>query len=191
MATLLETYIVKKIRQYKEPSRQGTPKGDPVGFMRPKYAAALWCLYDVPLKVVAEKAGVSEGLIRKWRTERNFKDAIFAAAQGFVPILAEHIKKSKTGFEDYTKYSSVLQGMIGVHAYHNKDKDPDLLSLLVEKVLASEDGEISWDSMGKDALELIAQCRTLKGRLNEADAKLLRKTLNYAEACVRAKEKKK
>jgi len=68
------------IKNYPEPTRAGTRKGEPIGFSRKKRRAALlMILYNPPsglgLNEIAKIAGVSPGVLRKWRTEAAFKKA--------------------------------------------------------------------------------------------------------------------
>ena len=71
--TLFGRFIEKKVNDYLEPLRKGTPRGEPIGLSGPKYAATLICLYRLPLRKIAEKVRVSYGLLRKWRTEEGFQ----------------------------------------------------------------------------------------------------------------------
>lgn len=74
--TVLHDFIDSKVNEYVEPSRQGTPKGDPIGFSRKKYIATLGMLTNQKLKDLAKSIGVSYGLLRKWTTEQDFKDMV-------------------------------------------------------------------------------------------------------------------
>jgi len=77
--SLVEAYSEGRLEGYVEPERSGTPKGDPVGFSRKKLRAVhLMVLHPQTLKLkdIAEIAGVSEGVIRVWRTQGQFIEAI-------------------------------------------------------------------------------------------------------------------
>ncbi len=72
--TLLETFVDQKLNAYKEPQREGTPKGEPIGFSKSKFhACLLTSLSAAKKKRVAEVTGVSYGLVRKWTSEAAFK----------------------------------------------------------------------------------------------------------------------
>ena len=62
---------------YTEPTRFGTPKGDPIGFSAEKQKAALLMVLYSPtalsLKEIAAVAKVSEGVLRVWRTRDDFQ----------------------------------------------------------------------------------------------------------------------
>lgn len=70
----------KMMKGYCEPSRAGTPKGDPIGFSREKQKAAyLMILYSpwaLNLKGIASEARIkNEGVLRVWRTQEDFRKA--------------------------------------------------------------------------------------------------------------------
>jgi len=98
----------KEGAKYDEPTRVGTPKGEPIGFPRKKYRAALllvlfpWCL---KLREIAGISGVSVGVLRVWRTERKFKDLMYKKYSELGRlIIAEEIRRAfeKQEFEsDY------------------------------------------------------------------------------------------
>ena len=70
----LAKFIELKLREYVEPTRIGTPKGELVGFSRAKYKAMLYALRETEdLEAQAKELGVSYGLLRKWRSEDQFK----------------------------------------------------------------------------------------------------------------------
>lgn len=76
--------FIKNRRQgYIEPQRKGTPKGDPIGFSRKKYYAALLCITDMSLSDIAALSNVSYNLLRKWRTESDFLKSIDDNIKGF------------------------------------------------------------------------------------------------------------
>jgi len=70
--TLLEKFLNEKLKNYMEPQRKGTPKGEPIGFSKQKYQATLLLMADMKQKDIAELIGVSYGLLRRWRTEKKF-----------------------------------------------------------------------------------------------------------------------
>lgn len=85
--TLLEEFIIKKYKNYLEPERKGTPKGDPIGFSRNKYEASLYMLFDLKQKDLAKNLNISYGLLRKWNTEKAFKSII----KGHCIEYAQHV----------------------------------------------------------------------------------------------------
>lgn len=90
-------YIARKELDYSEPLRAGTPRGEKIGFSIQKYLASLFVgLTNIPLKKLAEdlnrKYGLSYGLLRKWRTEEDFKDAVQTQAEEFADFLIKRIR---------------------------------------------------------------------------------------------------
>ncbi len=88
--TLLQQFILQKINNYVEPSRLGTSKGEPIGFTKQKYTASLLMLQSLAQKNIAEIAGVSHGLLRKWNTEETFKNMIIQHAEDFGELFIKH-----------------------------------------------------------------------------------------------------
>ena len=72
--TLLEGFINRRVQDYQEPERKGTPKGDPVGFSRAKFhGALLYRLTNRKQKDLASYLNVSYGLFRQWVLDEEFK----------------------------------------------------------------------------------------------------------------------
>ena len=69
-------YIKRADDAYVEPSRQGTPKGDPIGFGKQKYLASLLKLTASKDKEIAKNVGVSFGVMRNWSSEEEFKKLV-------------------------------------------------------------------------------------------------------------------
>ena len=74
--SLLSKFISEKSRAYIEPQREGTPKGETIGFSMRKYLATLYMLRTFKQKDISDLIGVSHGLLRVWRTEETFKKTI-------------------------------------------------------------------------------------------------------------------
>ncbi len=72
--TILERFIKEKYLSYIEPQRKGTPKGDPIGLSKQKYHAALLMMTRKKSKDTARIVGVSYQMLRKWKTEKIFKE---------------------------------------------------------------------------------------------------------------------
>ena len=70
---LLCRWMAKKLNEYSEPQREGTPKGETIGFGDKKYKAVLSSLIGNSVKHTAKFVDVSYGVLRKWRTEPDFK----------------------------------------------------------------------------------------------------------------------
>jgi hypothetical protein len=82
---LLMPFIRDTLAQRVEPSRQGTPRGSPIGYPRSKVAAVLFtALTNTPVKETAKLLGVSYGVLRLWRTEAEFKARVEQLRHEFV-----------------------------------------------------------------------------------------------------------
>src|SRR5262249_44447716 len=72
----LSKFAKEKVANYDEPTRKGTPKGEPVGFSLKKYRASLLTLTNKSIEDQAKEIGVSYAVLRKWRSEQDFKDLV-------------------------------------------------------------------------------------------------------------------
>lgn len=92
--TLFEEFCRQKYESYVEPSRAGTPRGEPVGLSRQKYEACIYMLTSAKLSDIAEWAHVSYALLRKWRTEEIFKRTLDHLAEEFADTAITFVKDS-------------------------------------------------------------------------------------------------
>lgn len=77
--SLVKQWSDIELKGYIQPTRTGTPKGDPIGFSHKKYQAAhLMILHPQALKIkdIAKITETSEGVLRVWRMEKEFKKSI-------------------------------------------------------------------------------------------------------------------
>lgn len=82
--TLLKKFIDEKCSSYKAPERKGTPKGHPIGFGPEKYLASLEALTNIKQQELAKGLGISYTLLRKWRSEKQFKDLVSGHHNEFI-----------------------------------------------------------------------------------------------------------
>lgn len=74
MNTLLESFVDIKKNQHQEPARTKVPRGQRIGISKVKYEAALICaLCNFDLKGLAKHLNGSYEVIRRWKTENDFK----------------------------------------------------------------------------------------------------------------------
>ncbi len=95
----VRSWAAGETEKYKEPVRAGTPKGDPIGLSSKKYHAALMLtLYpnSLKLKDIAEAEDISHGMIRLWRTEKNFMEAVGNARKGLSDLIIANLKSTPT-----------------------------------------------------------------------------------------------
>ena len=91
MKTKLQFFITEQTERYVEPERQGTAKGDPIGFSSVKYKSTLLYMTNLKGKEIAEAVGVSYGLLRVWRTEGPFLTTIERHIRTFAGMVVKHI----------------------------------------------------------------------------------------------------
>jgi hypothetical protein len=73
---LLTQFIDKKLSEYVEPERAGTPKGELIGLSKTKYHASLLCLTSSSLKEIARKVKIPYASVRRWNIEEAFKKQV-------------------------------------------------------------------------------------------------------------------
>lgn len=83
ISDFLCTFRNEKLVEYVEPTRSGTPKGEPIGFMMPKYHAALMSMTGLDNDAISIYVGVSSGLIRKWKSEHKFNELVDELVEEF------------------------------------------------------------------------------------------------------------
>lgn len=107
METPLACFINARANAYSEPSRKNTPRGKKIGLSSRKYYATLLFLYNLKLKDVVAKANVSYGVLKVWRTEQGFQNAVkqnyFDFAAFFINRLSEVVKEGKINFPHFKK----------------------------------------------------------------------------------------
>jgi len=90
---MLIQFVTREMEDYREPQRRGTPKGERIGFSQKKHLASLLSLTNLDLTVVAHKVDVSYGLLKKWRSEQEFKRQVKSHRQRFVAFLLERCRE--------------------------------------------------------------------------------------------------
>ena len=88
----LDAFYRNSVGRYVEPHRKGTPKGDPIGFSKQKYRASLLMMTNRRKYKIADDVGVSYQLLRKWGTERRFKDQILQNCGGYAHKIFDEMK---------------------------------------------------------------------------------------------------
>lgn len=77
-----------------EPHRWGIPRGNPIGFSRVKWLAALLSLTACSQKAIAADIGISQSLLLKWRTEPEFKQQMAQHKRGVVDYFYRCVEAS-------------------------------------------------------------------------------------------------
>ena len=92
--SVMDAFMIQKARAYREPQRQGIPRGWPMRFSTPKFRAAVCCLKCTHLREIASAVPVSYGLLRKWRTETRFLSLMATLSTEFVDqAVMGHLKR--------------------------------------------------------------------------------------------------
>jgi hypothetical protein len=91
MKTKLLSFITEQTSHYKEPVRQGTAKGEPIGLSSVKYKSSLLFLTNLKGQEIADAVDVSYGLSRVWRTEDQYLSAIEKNTRIFARSVIEYI----------------------------------------------------------------------------------------------------
>ncbi|MCX5814876.1 MAG: hypothetical protein NTX75_01355 [Proteobacteria bacterium] len=99
-------FVQNRLDTYEEPQREGTKKGDRIGFSKKKYLATLMMLFNTTQDCIAKTIGVSYGLLRKWNTEAEFKKIVEAHCREFAKTLND------TASNDVQYYSKLLRQCI-------------------------------------------------------------------------------
>lgn len=82
-------YLADKLRNYDVPERLGSVRGEPLGLSLEKYRATFYFVFKVQIKDIAEHLGISYGLLRKWRTEDEFKKVMDINIREYASAVAE------------------------------------------------------------------------------------------------------
>lgn len=111
----IKTFIDKKLKEYREPSREGTPKGEPIGLSKQKFRAALYVgLTNFKGQKIAKLVGVSHSLLRNWKMESAFKEVTVEAARNFIStIIGRAIAGPPDNPEERALYSDFLKREAG------------------------------------------------------------------------------
>ncbi len=174
--TLLEKFINERLDKYIEPSRKGTPKGEQIGFLYPKYKATLFHLKNMKGEDIAKAVNVGHGLLRKWRTEKFFLNAIGNHYRDFIVLFIENLAEFKPElFKDFLQYHPVLLKEITTAMFSFlKDRKDANLALLIHYLLilkryVPEDivgNTILWSTQKAAILGII---RTVKENISKKD----------------------
>jgi len=98
LQNILTDFIQTKILDYTEPTRAGTEKGHKIGFSSHKYLAALLVgLTNRKAKEISKGVKVSYNVLRKWKTEADFKTEMENQAKEFSQDVVNYLRKHVQG----------------------------------------------------------------------------------------------
>jgi hypothetical protein len=81
----IKPFIEAALKVYEEPVRAGTPRGEPIGNSRKKFEAVLWMIFcpELSLNEIGKLARISPGVLRVWRTQEKFLEAVMKWGETF------------------------------------------------------------------------------------------------------------
>jgi hypothetical protein len=196
---LLRKFIDDKTRSYKEPQRTGTPRGEPIGFPRTKYLASLYLLTSLSLKEISEGLKISYGVLRKWRTEKGFKDLIAKNTAEFALSWMEHLRyrarENRALWESFLKrpHHEIAENephLLGYEEYVDAGSYSPAVNylignLLLDKISSTEDEDLRLEILNVISAMDIYSGRTesdeLRKKREEVKNILLRELLSRIE----------
>jgi hypothetical protein len=120
--TFLSKFLNERMQLHENPSKKGTPRGEPIGFSMKKLAATLMMLTSFKQKDIAKILQVPFGTLRNWNSEKTFSDLGYKIANEFSHILVAHVlekvAEGKTEEMDFTElldksiYSEILKRFV-------------------------------------------------------------------------------
>jgi len=121
----LKTFIYDRVKAHPEPTRKDTPKGEPVGLSREKFEAALYVgLTNYKAPKIAKIVGISSsGLLRKWKTEPQFKKAVREGIQDFIDTIFLQVGNNPLlNSSEQKKFSNNLKRKAGIKVSNKINK---------------------------------------------------------------------
>jgi hypothetical protein len=166
-----KSLVESMMKNYQEPTRAGTRRGDSIGFSwKKKWAAFLMILYNpdsgLGLKEIAKIADAKPDVLRVWRTETAFKKAESEACKKVgelirdtanFKLMEEEIQaiKKKRKEDGPDKLSLLLLGKQTIFKILKSEKEnptPFIKKFLVEEVKKRKIKVIEIDDSGKTSL---------------------------------------
>ena len=135
----LSNFIKNRIAEYDEPTRKGTRKGSIVGLSKKKYSATLWLLSNFTVDEIAKKVGVSQGLLRKWKTENQFKEKIWEDEEAYLQYHKAKRKEVYTIMQDHFNNPERIDRLTSDRELDDYDDfslyNPSLILDIVESIM--------------------------------------------------------
>ena len=177
MQTLLESFLGKKLNSYREPTREGTGKGERVGFSKKKYHAALLALTSDSVVDQANTVGGRYPVVLNWRSQPEFKEAVAQLVEEFSDKVLELIREkncdqrfvaSDKSLSDLMRYGDDLLSAISKKSLPKdlKDESESRLFYAVRALLdraagstniQNKDLEQAWKGLDADQRKKIAK----------------------------------
>lgn len=132
---MINEFIKDKLRDHREPERTRLYRGDRMGFSMPKLLACCWTsLTGKPLNEIAKISDVSEGLLRQWRMQADYKETEEEIRSDFASLFVEkfHTADFDSMVQIFKDFNNLLQQRIILILEKQKPKGVSLLLLSVE-----------------------------------------------------------
>lgn len=126
------SYIKRTNDSYVEPSRQGTPKGDRIGFGKQKYFASLLKLTSSKDKEIAGNVGVSFGVMRNWSSEEEFKKLVETHVDDCTTFLSNLLEQFYSVSQELNYQKAINQFPSVLGKYRAETKPKKLTDALIE-----------------------------------------------------------
>lgn len=113
-------WVDSMLSHYQEPEKKRVLKGQIIGFSKQKQKATLLSIlypYCLDLREIAKKAKISEGVLRVWRTQTDFKDAIKEACESFSEEIWDFIVEKVENKKPSGLFRLEIEGL-GSHPHH-------------------------------------------------------------------------
>lgn len=156
MGTLLQQFIREKLEAYQEPSRAGTPRGEPIGLSKVKYQAALFvAVTEKPLIQVAKESEVGYGVLRKWTCEDGFKEAVEKLRREFVGCVQEYLLRLVDAIGEHGIELVRQNWEVYTRAIYPKQARLDALSDLIQYSKEASAALHEWAETQQDSTSLL------------------------------------
>jgi hypothetical protein len=152
ISDFIHEFILYRMLNYLEPTRKGTIRGDKIGFPSKKYHASILVgISNATPKEIAKVSGVSYDLIRKWKTEPDFRNQVNEQCSAFIN---EIIKRIIDAYEKTEKETEDYINGTGQNPFETQKKGP--LDAL-ERVMASSSkyNEKVLDGLYEEAIKVL------------------------------------
>jgi len=133
IGTLLDQYIEETLRRNKEPIRKNSPDG----YSNKKLKASLLLISVLDQRTIADLSNNGWGLVRKWNSEKRFKEKVEANRKGFVKFVERRVRGSAHGGEVISRFCEEL------HYYDLHNLDIKTRILLMSWAIKQMGGDFS------------------------------------------------
>ena len=167
-ASFMTDYAKRYVKKFPDPERNGTPRGEPIGFGREKRMVACLLPLNPAFKFgeVATLAGVSPRVLRVWRTEDAFERLVKESEEVLADILLttfkEYLENHEISVLTSRKYSerALPDGSLRVlkSAWHANEGNIRERSVGYEKIVVLDDVSTKLpEGLGDDVIPMLVR----------------------------------